>query len=103
MDTRIQFRISSALKQRAEDVLPEGQTLSGFLRSCLEDLVDGQTSTRQSSSQVSAQGPALTRDEAYRLVSLIQAAFKEDIKLLERIAHQVDHLHVAAFAGRGPP
>lgn len=38
MDTRIQFRISSDLKQRAEDALPEGQTLSGFLRACLERL-----------------------------------------------------------------
>lgn len=103
MDARLQIRLDSDSKRRAEHALPEGENLSSYLRSALRELMDGQTSTRESSSQVSAQGLPLTRDEAYRLVGLIQAAFNEDIKLLERIAHQVDDLHVDAFAGRGPP
>lgn len=108
MDRRIQFRVDSDLKKRAEDALPKAQTLSGFLRGCLEDLVDGQMSIRQSSSQVSAQGPRLSRDEAYHLVGLIQVAFNEDIellrqviRLLERTNERVGNLHARAFLEGG--
>ena len=45
MDARLQIRLDSDSKRRAEDALPEKESLSSYLRACLERLAEGDVGT----------------------------------------------------------